>query len=248
MPKNITIQKILRVLLHRLPIILLSGVVMAVIFFVYTSVAIQPVYSTSSMMSVQNFGKQEKKTDDPNATVPATTSPSKNAQSAESIQSNNEVAQKIFSSDLAGSASLAQSCVILFMNDPEITGLFNGCKVSMSVSEGSFYMTVSVSGKDAEKCATVANNVMARCIEIFPERFPYGRLQVIRPAIANKKPVSPNKVQNSIVGGAIGIILACVIAILLELIDTTIKSEDDLSATYKIPIFAEIPDFENSGR
>ena len=33
-----------------------------------------------------------------------------------------------------------------------------------------------------------------------------------------------------------------------KLIDTTIKSDDDLSAMYKIPVFAEIPDFENVSR
>ena len=37
MGKNITIQKILRILLHRLPLIILSGALMAVIFFLYTS-------------------------------------------------------------------------------------------------------------------------------------------------------------------------------------------------------------------
>jgi capsular polysaccharide biosynthesis protein len=40
------------------------------------------------------------------------------------------------------------------------------------------------------------------------------------------------------------LILACVISILLELIDTTIKPDEDLSEIYKVPVFAEIPDFE----
>ena len=50
MSKNFTVQKLLGVLLHRLPFILLSGVVAGMIFFIYTSVAIKPVYSTSSMI------------------------------------------------------------------------------------------------------------------------------------------------------------------------------------------------------
>ena len=47
---------------------------------------------------------------------------------------------------------------------------------------------------------------------------------------------------------AIGILLACIISVLLELIDTTIKHDDDLSSMYKVPVFAEIPDFDSSGR
>ena len=36
--------------------------------------------------------------------------------------------------------------------------------------------------------------------------------------------------------------------VLLELIDTTIKSDEDLSEIYKIPVFAEIPDFNTGGK
>ena len=61
-------------------------------------------------------------------------------------------------------------------------------------------------------------------------------------------PISPNKWRNTLIGVAVGVVLACIVAILMELIDTTIKNDDDLSAIYKIPVFAEIPDFENSGR
>lgn len=254
MPKNITIQKLLGVLLRRLPFILMAGVLMAAIFFVYTSLAIKPVYSTSAMIYIQNFGKQQKTSDDPEATVPATTVPNAtdsskqgaNTGKNESLQSNNEVAQKIFNSDLSGSAALASSCVILFQNDPIVTQQYKGCKVNMSTKE--FYVTISVSGTDPEKCKTVANNVVKACSDVFYQRFPYGNVGEIRPATKPGKPISPNKVQNSIVGGAIGIVLACIVAILLELIDTTIKRDDDLTSMYKIPVFAEIPDFEGLGR
>ena len=60
MPKNITIQKILGILLHRLPMIILSGILVALIFFVYTSVAIKPVYNTSAMIYILNYGSREK--------------------------------------------------------------------------------------------------------------------------------------------------------------------------------------------
>ena len=54
--------------------------------------------------------------------------------------------------------------------------------------------------------------------------------------------------RNTLIGGAIGILIACLISVLLELIDTTIKHDDDLTSMYKVPVFAEIPDFEGSGR
>ena len=248
MSKNITVQKILGILLHRLPLILLSGILVGLIFFVYTSVVIKPVYSTDTMIYVLNHGKQKEPDKGSQATTaPAATNPAGAAQS-ESLQSNNEVAQKIFNSDLSGSAALASSCVTLFQNHPDIRAQFNGCSVNISVTENSFYITISASGTDPDKCQDAANNVALKCKEIFHKYFAYGNLDIIRYADLPQEPISPNKVQNTIIGVAIGILLACVISVLLELIDTTIKDDDDLSAIYKIPVFAEIPDFENSGR
>ena len=245
MPKNITIQKILGILLHRLPMILMAGVLGGLVFFVYTSFFISPVYSTSAMIYIQNYGKQSSKntTDDTQAATTAA-----NSGSSESIQSNNEVAQKIFNSDLSGSAALASNCITLFNNSNDITRYYDGCSVSMSTVNNTFYIIISVSGNDPVKCANVANIVAEKCAPVFHSHFPYGRIGTIREASTPSSPISPNKVQNTLIGVVVGIILACVVAIVMELIDTTIKSDDDLSAMYKIPVFAEIPDFENVSR
>jgi capsular polysaccharide biosynthesis protein len=243
MPKNITIQKILGILLHRLPMILMAGVLGGLVFFVYTSFAIKPVYSTSAMIYIQNYGKQsdQNATDDKQAATAG-------AGSSESLQSNNAVAQKIFNSDLAGSAALASNCITLFNNSNDITRYYDGCSVSMSTAEDTFYITIEVSGNDPVKCANVANIVAEKCAPVFHSHFPYGRIGTIREAGTPSSPISPNKVQNTLIGVVVGIILACVVAIVMELIDTTIKSDDDLSALYKVPVFAEIPDFENTSR
>lgn len=243
MPKNITIQKIIGILLHRLPMILMAGVLGGLVFFVYTSFAIKPVYSTSAMIYIQNYGKQsdQNATDDKQAA-------SAGAGSSESLQSNNAVAQKIFNSDLAGSAALASNCITLFNNSNDITRYYDGCSVSMSTAEDTFYITIEVSGNDPVKCANVANIVAEKCAPVFHSHFPYGRIGTIREAGTPSSPISPNKVQNTLIGVVVGIILACVVAIVMELIDTTIKSDDDLSALYKVPVFAEIPDFENTSR
>jgi len=50
-----------------------------------------------------------------------------------------------------------------------------------------------------------------------------------------------------IMGFLVGLILALGIAFLIEIVDTTIKPDDDLYAIYDIPVFAEIVDFEVEG-
>ncbi len=243
MPKNITVQKILFILLHRLPMIILSGVLVGLMFFLYSSFLIKPVYSTSTMIYIQNYGRKQTGNAETDDAQSATQSPN-----SESAQSNNEAAQKIFNSDMAGSATLASNCVTLFQNSDEITRYYDGCDVSMATTNGTFYITITANGNNPQKCANVANIVAEKCGEVFYERFLYGTYGVIREAYTPSKPISPDNMKNTLIGVAVGLVLACLIAILLELIDTTIKNDDDLSAMYKIPVFAEIPDFESSGR
>ncbi|MCD8026452.1 MAG: hypothetical protein LUF33_05890 [Clostridiales bacterium] len=132
----------------------------------------------------------------------------------------------------------------LFENSDEITALYNGCAVSMAVSDGTFFITISVSGDDAQKCANVANQIVEKSIEVFDSYFVYGQIGEIREAQTPENPYSPNNVKNAMIGFAVGLALSCLISILVELIDTTIKSDDDIQEMYDLPVFAEIPDFE----
>ena len=223
-------------MLRRIYLIILSGILVALVFFAYTSIAIKPSYGTSAMIFIQNYGKSID-TDDPEATV-----------SLDIGSGSIDAAQKIYSSDISGSATLAGICVILFQNSDAITNLYDGCKVNMSVAENTFYVTISVTGRDPQKCADVANNVAHECSNVYRNSFPYGKVGIIREAKVPVSPSSPNKTQNTLIGFLIGVVIACVIAVLLELIDTTVKGDDDLAAMYKVPVFAEIPDFESMGR
>lgn len=249
MPKNLSIQKIIGILLHRLPMIILSAVLMGLIFFIYTSLMIKPVYSTSSMIYIQNYGKQPAlaSTDDVEDSTAASNDSGSGAQQSNNA-SNNAAAQKIFNSDLAGSASLASNCVTLFQNSTDITRYYDGCNVTMATANNTFYITISVNGTDPQKCANVANIVAEKCATVFHNHFPYGTIGTIREATAPSQPVSPNKVLNTMIGAVVGLVLACLAAVLLEMVDTTLKNDDDLQKMYKIPVFAEIPDFETLGR
>lgn len=237
MAGNITVQKILAILWHRILFILAATAVMGLVFYMYTSLFITPRYSTSAMIFVQNYDKAR-------ASNSSNQTSSDSGGNSNSNTSNNQVAKKIFSSDISGSNSLATICVTLFQNSDEITQLYNGCKVEMTVNENTFYITIKVDGDDPVKCANVANQISEACINVYPKYFDYGQIGIIRTAKEPSSPHSPNKVQNALIGAAIGLILACVISILLELIDTTIKPDEDLSEIYKVPVFAEIPDFE----
>lgn len=218
MAKNITVQKIIGVLLHRMKFILLVTLIMGISFFMYSKFVIAPMYTTSAMIYVQNYNKSS---------------------------DVNKDANKIYSADISGSANLAGICVTLFKNSDEITSLYDGCYVDISVNDKTFFITISVSGSDPQKCANVANQIADKCQEVFKSFLQYGQIGSIREAKVPSAPYSPDNLKNALLGLAVGLIASCVLAILLELVDTTIKADDDIQEMYGLPVFAEIPDFES---
>lgn len=243
MGKNVTLRRLFTILLHRLHFIIVSAILFALLFFMYSSFVIKPTYSTSTMIFIQNYNKA---TQSAQQNIPDASEP--NRTGADSNTSNNQTAQKIFSSDISGSANLAKICVTFFTNSDDITALYDGCGVDFSVEEDTFYITITTTGTDPQKCANVANQIAEECQKVYHDGFSYGQIGTIRTAKEPTSPVSPNKMSNTFMGATIGFVLACVIVILLDLIDTTIKSDDDITEIYKIPVFAEIPDFESQSR
>lgn len=220
MANNMTIQKIVGILLQRLKFIVIASIVSTILFFSYSTFFIAPQYATSTMIFVQNYDSNS------SGTV-------------------NDENRKIYNSDISGSANLAGICVTLFQNSDELTALYGGCGVSYSTNN--FFITISVSGSDAQQCANVANQLAERAESVFKAKFQYGQLGLIRAAQVPGAPYYPDNVGNGVIGFIVGLAASCVISILLELIDTTIKVEDDMQALYGIPVFAEIPDFDNQG-
>ena len=55
--QNITVQRILGVLLHRIRFIIILSLAVGLLAFLYTTFFITPIYSTSTMIFVQNYSK-----------------------------------------------------------------------------------------------------------------------------------------------------------------------------------------------
>ncbi|RGH59539.1 hypothetical protein DW843_04905 [Ruminococcus sp. AM36-18] len=241
MAKNVTIQRIVGVLLHRIKFIILATVVMGLLFFMYSRFVIAPMYSTSTMIYVQNYSSSQRESaNDKSSTT-------KKADDDTAKKTTNEENQKIYPADISASANLAEICVTLFKNSDEMTALYDGCTVNVNVTDGTFFITITVDGTDAQKCANVANQLAEKAAEVYNSKFSYGQIGTLRQAKVPSAPYAPSNTKNMLIGAAIGLIASCLISILIELIDTTIKSEDDIQDIYGIPIFAEIPDFENQG-
>ncbi len=222
MANNVNVQKLIGILLSRVKFIILITIATGMLFFMYSKFIITPMYSSSAMIYVQNYNSDDK--------------------------GINQENKKIYGSDISGSSSLASICVTLFQNSDDITKLYDGCNVTINVADDTFFITITVTGSDAKKCANVANQIAEESFKVFKKHFEFGQIGSIRAAKVPTSPYSPDNVKNTLIGLFVGLVASCLIAILLDIIDTTIKSDDDIQEMYGIPVFSEIPDFESQSR
>lgn len=222
MPKDLSPQKIISMILRHVKLIILVVILTTLVTFGYSKFFITPTYSTSALIIVSNY--------DEDATVP-TSNPT----------------GKTDISNISASAILAKQCVTLFSNVPDMVNLMNGAYVNFTQVDEANFIQISATSANAQQAANVANQLAEAAPVCFGKYFDNGKVEIVRSATAPGAPSSPNITQNTLYGIVIGMILGVLLAFFIEIIDTTIKSGDDLAKTYNIPVFAEIVDFEQEG-
>lgn len=80
------------------------------------------------------------------------------------------------------------------------------------------------------------------------ELIPNGNVQVIQKPQLPEKPVSPNKKLNIFIAFVLGLMVGVGVVLLLEYLDNTFKSREDLENTLDLPIIGTIPYYDNVGK
>ncbi len=73
-------------------------------------------------------------------------------------------------------------------------------------------------------------------------------VSVVNPAVASGSPVSPNKRLNLMVGSILGFFLAIVVVFLLENLDVSISTIEDIESFLKLPVLGLIPHISSERR
>ncbi len=72
-----------------------------------------------------------------------------------------------------------------------------------------------------------------------------GTLALLSNPVMPTAPSGPNTVRNTLVGAVFGFILAAAIVILRELTDNRIRSAEELTELFDLPLFGIVPDFSS---
>ncbi len=225
MSKQITIGELLKIFLSHIKLIIILTIIGGGLAFLYVSYMVTPMYSTSSLILVQN---------------------STSFDSGISAQKASDDG-RVNMNDITSSVTLANTCATLFTVAPEMKGVIAGAAVTIKPVEESYFLRVTATSSDPHTAANVANSVADQAHDVYNKYFDAGKAEAVEYADVPSAPSSPNKMRYVIIGLLVGLVLSLVLSFLLEIIDTTIKPGDDLYKQYDIPVFAEIMDFESEG-
>lgn len=115
-------------------------------------------------------------------------------------------------------------------------------KVSIEPVKDTQIISVKVVDTIPERAQDIANETANIFKDSIGDIMKVDNVQILDGATLPERPSSPNIKKNTAIGVVLGLILGVMISIFKELADTTIKTQDDISNYFDLPVIGIIPD------
>lgn len=221
--RSIDLQRLLAVLWKGIGVILAVSLLFGVAAYLYSSLFIKPTYRSSFSAYINNKTFFEES---------ATTS----------------------SSDLSASKGLMYvyqevvSSRTVLVEAAKESGLYEkgytltSDMVTVAVSEKAPVLKVSVKTPDRALSKKFAEAIARIAPEHVDKVVPGSTMSLIDQPITPSHPYSPNVWNNTMTGALIGMFLAALTLVVIDIFHDYVHSSDDLEDRYQIPVIGHIPD------
>lgn len=105
-------------------------------------------------------------------------------------------------------------------------------------------LQIKYQSKDPEEAVDVLKNITAEFIVTSKELVSNGNVRVIEEVELPESPVSPNKKMNIAIAFLLGLMVSVGLVFLIEYLDNTYKSKEQLEKELDIPVIGAIPDID----
>ncbi|MBQ8833649.1 MAG: polysaccharide biosynthesis tyrosine autokinase [Oscillospiraceae bacterium] len=223
---EIDLSRLIGAVVNKAWLVGLVAVACAVVTFLGTFFFISPKYQSTAMFYVNN-----------------------------NSLSLGEASLSITSSDISASRGLVKSYIVILKTRESLNDVIDYAGVDRTYAElksmisaeavdSTEIFQVVVTSEDpaeAEKIADAIAYILPKRISSIIEG---TSAKVVDSAVLPVKPSSPSYTKNTMLGFAIGLALMAAIIVLRELMDITIRTEDDIAQSCKHPVLAAVPDME----
>ena len=117
----------------------------------------------------------------------------------------------------------------------------NDYKITVSSETTTRVITVSVTGKSAQTAAIVANGLAETTDSVAREVMDVKSINVIDKAVEASAPSGPPRAMYTAVAFLAGIFLAIAIVVVMDMLNTRVRSADELEELLGVPVIGRIP-------
>lgn len=222
--RDVDLPRLLRAVWSRGWVVALASVLSMVILFFATYFLVTPKYEAYAMFYVNN-----------------------------SSISVGDASVSLSSSDITASKSLVDTYIVILdtwetqKDVIDYAGVSMTCEAfremvsSEAVNETEVFR-VTVTSEDPEEAERLANAVAY----ILPKRIDSivegTSAQIVSSARTPSKPSSPNYIVNSLIGFILGFVLSIGVIAMMEWLDITIRTDEDVLQSSNLPLLAKVPD------
>lgn len=121
-------------------------------------------------------------------------------------------------------------------------------KIDVSLVNDTEIIKVVARDADNELAADIANEVSDEFMETVKMKMKVENVQIIDRARIPQDPVSPRKFLNMAIGAVLGFMVGVFLTFLLEYLDNTFKTPDDIKNNLDLPVLGSIPEIKSRGR
>lgn len=224
---EIDLQRLLKALLNKSWLIGLVAVACAVAAFVGTHLFVTPLYKAAAMFYVNNS----------------------------SIDVGDVSISGITSGDISASKNLVDSYIVILRTRETINEVIDYADLDLSYNRvrgmisassvnGTEIFQVVVTSPDPEQAKVIADAIAYLLPKRIGSIIEGTSAKVVDSAVVPTSPSSPNYSRNAIMGFMAGLILTSGLVLVRELLDITIRKEEDISQCCTHPVLAAVPDME----
>ena len=113
--------------------------------------------------------------------------------------------------------------------------------ISVTSVEDTELIEISVTNENPTYAMQIANETVELFKEQVAEIYNINNVHVVDAAEEEKVPSNVNHTKDVILFAFIGIVVAVMYVLIANMLDTTIKSREEIEKLYKVPVLAEIP-------
>ena len=225
---EIDLSRLFAALMDKALVLAVVAVLCAVLTFVGTFFFVTPQYQSTAMFYVNNS----------------------------SLSSLSEAAlSSISSADISASRGLVKTYIVILNTRETLVDVIDYSGVDRTYAQlknmieaesvdSTEVFKVVVTSPDPEEAEKIANAIAYILPNRIKDIIDGTSAKVVENAVVAARPSSPSYTKNTMIGFLIGFVLTAALIVLQELMDITVRTEEDIAQSTKHPILAAVPDME----